>query len=198
MERRILELFLYTNKLRFNEIEKGLKVRSNKLNYHLQKLVKKGILIKTGEFYQLSEPSESMVPYLSNKQHLLSVILVHIGNSKKAFLVKREKRPYKEKLALPGGRMIIRESIKEGTERIAKKFGINAKFKKINSISLEHLKKDGKIIHSFMLYYVSAKGDAELIDLKKNKPKIIGSDYRLMTEDFKKKVTIKIINSKIK
>jgi ADP-ribose pyrophosphatase YjhB (NUDIX family) len=198
MERKILELFLYANKLKFNEIEKGLKVRSNKLNYHLQKLVKKRVLIKIGEFYHLSESSEYLVPYLSNKKHVLSVILIHIGDSKKGFLVRREKRPYKGMLGLPGGRMIVGESIKEGAERIVKKFGIDAKFEKVNSISLEHLKKNGKIIHSFMLYYVSASAKEELIDINKNKSKIIASDYKLITGDYGKRVEIRTINSKIK
>ena len=38
-EEKILELFLFHNKLKFNEIEKLTKMRSNKLDYHLKKLI---------------------------------------------------------------------------------------------------------------------------------------------------------------
>ena len=46
MENEILKLFAFNDKLRFNEIEDFLKTRSNKLSYHLKKLVKRGILIR--------------------------------------------------------------------------------------------------------------------------------------------------------
>jgi ADP-ribose pyrophosphatase YjhB (NUDIX family) len=197
MESKILERFLYANKLKFNEIEKSLKVRSNLLNYHLQKLVKKGVLVKSGEFYELSESSECLIPYLSDKKHVLSVLLIHIGDSKRAFLIERDKRPYKGKLSLPGGRLILGESIEKGVERIMEKFGVDAKLKSINSVSLEHLKKGKKIVSTFLLIYVTADAKCELLELKKKKSKIIASDYKLITEDFGKKINLKVINSKI-
>jgi hypothetical protein len=70
-----------------------------------------------------------------------------------------------------------------------KKFGASGKFKRVNSVSLEHLEKNGKVIASYLLVYVSASANGlELINLKKNKKKIIVSDYKLMTEDFRKRV----------
>jgi len=103
MEKKILSLFLCSKGLKFNEIEKQLRVRSNKLAYHLTNLVKKGILIKNKEVYELSEASENIVPYLSENQAPLPVILIHLGDKDKTFLYKREKRPYKNCLSLPGG-----------------------------------------------------------------------------------------------
>ncbi|MFH1451648.1 MAG: hypothetical protein ABIF88_00550 [archaeon] len=198
IEKNILERFLYAHKLKFSEIEKSLKIRLNKLNYHLQKLIKKNILIKERDFYKLSETSEYIIPYLSNKKHVLTVILIHIGNQDNAFLIKRNKRPYKDLLSLPGGRLILGESIENATERILEKFNVRAKFKEIKSISLEHLKKNGNVIASYLLIYVTAKGEGiELTDIKKNKKKIIKSDYHLITSNFKKRISIEEINSAI-
>jgi len=199
MENEIIRLFLRENKLKFNEIEKLLKTRSNKLDYHLKKLVKKGILNKEEGFYFLSESSEYLIPYLSDKESVLPVVLILIGNAKKAFLYKREKRPYKGLLSLPGGRLLLGEEIKFCVKRIMKeKHNINANFEKINSVSLEHVKKNGKIVHSFLLIFVSAKAKEEidLINIVKNKSKIIPSDYKLIKEDFNKKVHLKTILSK--
>jgi len=195
MERKILDLFAFNEKLKFNEIEKLLKVRSNELAYHLKKLVKKLVLEKKENLYHLSESSEYLIPYLSNKKHVLSVIIIHIGNNKEAFLIKREKRPYKGKLSLPGGRLIIGESIEQATKRIMKeKFNIKVKFKKVASITLEHLQKKGKTISSFLLIHVLAssqsKDNIRMTNLKENKSKIIKSDYFLMTSNFKKKVSL--------
>ena len=95
----ILELFLYNNKLKFSEIEKSLKERSNKLAYHLKKLVKEGVIEKKGEHYKLSEAAEHLIPYLSNKKAVLPVVLIALEKNKKIFLYKRKKRPYKDKLS---------------------------------------------------------------------------------------------------
>jgi len=199
MEKQILNLFLFSNKLKFNEIEKNLRIRSNKLAYHLTNLVKKGILVKEKDNYVLSEASEHLIPYLSEKKSVLPVILVHIGDRKRAFLYKREKRPFKGYLSLPGGRIVIGESIPDAAKRIMKeKFNININFQKINSISLEHIKKKNKIIHSFLLIFVSASAKEKLnyIDAEKNRNQIIHSDYQLITNDSSAKTEIKQIFSK--
>lgn len=200
MERKILELFLTKNRLKFNEIEKLLKIRSNKLDYHIKKLISKEIIEKEGAFYKLTEASEYLIPYISEKNSILPVILVMIGNNKEVFLYRREKRPYKGFLSLPGGRIIIGEEISDAVKRIMKeKHSINVKFDRINSISLEHIYKNKKIINSFLLILTTAKTNEKInfIDVEKNKSKIISSDYTLIKKDRNKKINIEKINSKI-
>jgi ADP-ribose pyrophosphatase YjhB (NUDIX family) len=198
MEKEILSLFLTNKKLKFNEIEKLLKIRSNKLDYHIKKLIKKNIIEKKNNFYKLTESSEYLIPYISEKNSLLPVVLILIGNNKKAFLYKRAKRPYQEFLSLPGGRILLGESIKESIKRIMKeKHNLNATLTKISSISLEHLKKDDKIINSFLLVFVTAKikEKINLINIEKYKKYIIKSDYNLIKKDYKKTISINTINS---
>lgn len=200
MEEQIIKLFLTKNKLKFNEIEKSLGVRSNKLDYHLKKLLDEGVISKNNGFYELSETSEYLIPYVSDKKSVLPVVLICMGDSKRVFLYKRHKRPYKNFLSLPGGRLLLGESISNCTKRIMKeKHKINAEFEKINSISLEHVKKNKKIIHSFLLIFVNAKidQDFEFVDVDKNKSKIIPSDYKLIKQDFDSEIEIKTINSRI-
>ena len=199
MEEKILKLFLKNHSLKFNEIEKLLKTRSNKLNYHLKKLVSKNILEKQNSIYKLSKTSEYLIPYLSDKKAVLPVILIQIGNSKNCFLYKREKRPYKNKLSLPGGRMILGEDIKNSVKRIMKeKYNIDAKLKKINSISIEHIKSNKKTIHTFLLILITAitKDKIKLTNISRNKLKIIPSDYKLIKNDSDKSTTVKKIISK--
>ncbi|MDP2628575.1 MAG: NUDIX domain-containing protein [Nanoarchaeota archaeon] len=200
MEKKILELFLYNNKLKFNEIEKQTKIRSNKLSYHLKKLIKEKILELQGEFYKLSETSEILIPYLSSKKHVLSVILIHLGDAKNVFLHSRKKRPYKNKLSLPGGRILLGENLNDSVKRIMKeKHNINAKLKTIHSVSIEHLRKKRKIIHSYLLVFVTAqtKDKINLTNIDKNKSKIISSDYSLIKKDLNKKIDIKNIFSRV-
>lgn len=200
VERKILDLFLYNHKLRFRDIESALKLRSNKIAYHVKQLVNKKILVNNNSEYSLSDSSEHLIPYLSDKSSVLPVILIHIGDKNHAFLYARNKRPYKGLLSLPGGRLLVGESLVQATGRIIKqKFNIHVNFSKVNSISLEQVRKSGKIVHSFLLILVTAKTkDAiELFDLLKNKRKIIPSDYRLLVNDLNKNYKINTIYSKI-
>lgn len=199
MEKKILGAFLHNHRLKFNEIEKITKIRSNKLTYHLKKLINKNILNKKANNYQLTETSEDLIPYISDKKAVLPVILISIKNGKNIFLYKRTKRPYKDKSSLPGGRIKLGETIPETTERIMReKFGVRCKFKKINSISLEQVKKNGKVLHSFLLILVTAttKDKIEYINLKDGE-KIIPSDYKLIKNNLNKEIKIEKIISRI-
>lgn len=199
MEKSITKLFLTKNKLRFSEIEKALKTRSNKLNYHLKKLIQKNILKKDGEFYFLS--TESIIPYLSDKNAILPVVLIKIGDNKKCFLYERKKRPYENKLSLPGGRILVGEEISQAVKRIMKeKYNVDARLENINSISLEHVQKNREIIHSFLLIFVSAttKDKINLTKIDENKKRIIQSDCQLIKKNSNKEYELKTIKSKIK
>lgn len=200
IERKILDLFLYNTKLRFRDIEDSLKLRSNKIAYHVKNLTRRKILVNNDGFYSLSDSSEHLIPYLSDKSSVLPVILIHLGNKDKAFLYDRNKRPYKGLLSMPGGRLLLGEGVSESVKRIMKNnFNINSKLVKVNSISLEQVKKSIKIVHSFLLIFVSAKTSdkIELIDFKNNKKKIIPRDFKLLTCDLNKDYKINTIYSKI-
>ena len=66
---------------------------------------------------------------------------------------------------------------------MTEKFNINCTFKKINSISLEHVKRKGKTLHSFLLIFVSAKTKEKIDYIIPNKSKTISSDYNLIKND---------------
>lgn len=195
---KILKLFLYNNKLKFNEIEKKTEIHSNKLAYYLKKLTREKILKKENGFYCMNEDSEYLIPYIDSKVSVLPVILIALEKENKIFLYKRQKKPYKDKLSLPGGRLILGENIKNAVKRIMKKHKINANLKKINSVSLEQVKKKEKILHTFLLIFVSAETKDEVIyiDIEKNKKQIISSDFKLIKNDLSKEIKINEIISK--
>jgi len=195
----ILKLFLYNNKLKFSEIEKSTKIHSNKLAYYIKKLTNENVLKKENEFYYLNKEFEYLIPYINSKISVLPVILIAITKNKQIFLYKRQKRPYKDKLSLPGGRIIVGENIGISVKRIMKKYNINAILKKINSISLKQIKnKSGKIIHTFLLIFVTAetKDKIEYTNPKFCKKNIIASDYKLIIQDLNKEIKIKDIISR--
>ncbi|SRR3989344_1137293 len=191
MEKEILALFLYNEKLKFNEIEKCLKVRSNKIAYHLKNLIKKEILLKSGNSYKLSK--ENLIPYLSAKRHVLPIILIYIGNGRECFLVERDKKPFKNFMGMPGGRIILGENLNEAVERIMyEKHKITAKLKKINSVSIEHIKNSRGIFQTDLIIFATAttKNKIYLTNIKENKSRIISSDYKLIKNHLGKETKI--------
>jgi len=183
MENRVIEAFLYNDKLRFSEIEKLTNLRSNILAYYLKNFEQAKVLVKENGHYSLSNDFEHIIPYVSDKQAILPTVLIAIGKKNDFFLNFREKKPYKGRLGLPAGRILVGENIGDAVKRIMKqKYNINARLTRVNSISLEHIKRNGKVVHSFLLILVSAstKNRIYYFNIEKNKKRMIKSDYLLL------------------
>ena len=166
----------------------------------LKKLINEEILEKNYEHYQLSKNSEKLIPYLSDKNPVLPVVLIHLGNNKECFLKERTKRPFEKKLSLPGGRLTTNESIPNCVKRIMKeKYNLEVKLKKINSISIEQVLEKKEIVHSFLLIFVTveSKEKIPLIPIIKNKSKIISSDYSLLRNNLSSEIDLKTITTRV-
>jgi len=199
MKNKVIEVFLYNDKLKFSEIEKLTNLRSNKLAYYLKSFEEEKLITKENGNYSLSDDFEHIIPYVSEKQAVLPAVLIVLGKNSKFFLPFREKKPYKGFLGLPAGRILLGENIEDAVKRIMKnKYGIDAKLGYVNSVSIEHVRKNGKVIHSFLLILVSAstKQNLNYIDIEKNKKRIIKSDYWFLKNHRKLRYDLKTINSK--
>lgn len=174
-------------------------MRSNHLAYYLQKLCVKKKVKKENNYYMLAQTTEREIPYLSEKVSPLPVLLVHVGksNPQRAFLPLRTKRPFQGRYGLPGGRLLNGETIAEGTKRILKKYSLTGELERVHSVTLEHAKKDDCLLHSFLLIFVSAqtKESPPLTPVKKNKKDLIQSDYRLLTIDLKKEISLQEVET---
>ncbi len=85
--KKIFELFLENHRLKFNEIEKSVKIRSNALAYHLEQMRKEGFIDRDGEDYLLTKKGEELVPFFyhltGQEVGLLTVLLLGIVNDNK-------------------------------------------------------------------------------------------------------------------
>ena len=77
------------------------------------------------------------------------------------------------------------------------KFKINCSFKKINSISLEHVKRKDKTLHSFLLILVSAETKDNIKYIIPDKSKTISSDYNLIKNKLNKEIKIENLKTLI-
>ncbi len=205
---QIFKLFLENDKLKFNKIEKALKIRSNMVSYHLEKMQEEGLVEKKGFYYYLTKKAERylpIIPHIIGKElSPLPVVLVALINNDKILLIKRRIRPYKDYWSLIGGKMLLEESFKEASIRLIKqKTGINAEFESINSVLHERVEGDEIIKHSFILFFTKMRTketkfkESEYGKLKwfntgeVDKEKIIPSDLWLIKNKLNAKIDVK-------
>lgn len=205
---QIFELFTRNSKLKFNQIEKAIKIRSNMISYHLEQMKNDKIIYKEGDFYKLTDEAERYVPIFNhittNEMSPLPIVLVALIEDKnKILLINRNKRPYKNYLSMIGGKIKLEENIEQSAHRhILEKTGINAKFEKISAIFHEQVKSDEKVKHSFILFFVIMKtnqekfkesdyGKLKWFDINKLKEEeIIPSDFWLIKNKLNSRIKI--------
>lgn len=198
---QIFRLFLSNSKLKFNEIEKAIKIRSNMVSYHLDKMQEENILEKKQEYYQLTENAEKYVPIFANiigeKLSPVPVILVTIINKDKILMIKRNRRPYKDYWSMIGGKMLLNEDFKQASLRIVKnKTGLDAEFISFNSIMQEKVKTNNEVKHNFILFFTKVRvnedrfkysehGELKWFNIEDLNPEnTIPSDYWLLKNKF--------------
>lgn len=211
----IFRLFLNHDRLKFSDIEKAIKIRSNMVSYHIEQMQKEHLLEKKGEYYFLTASAEKYIPIFSHVtgQELgpLAVILVAVIHKGKILLIRRNKRPYKDYWSMIGGKILHSESIEDASIRIVKnKTGLAAKYLSTNSVFHERVVGDGTVKHSFLLFFTkvsvpdirfkeSESGILKWFDLKKlSGNDIIPSDYWLLRKKINKRCKIEsaIMNEK--
>jgi ADP-ribose pyrophosphatase YjhB (NUDIX family)/predicted DNA-binding transcriptional regulator len=194
---QIFRLFLENTKLKFSEIEKALKIRSNMVSYHLEKMQEEGLLKKEDDFYYLTKKAERYLPII---KHVIGeelgpvpVVLVALINKDKILLIKRNKRPYQDYWSAIGGKMRMEESFEDAAKRVVKeKTCIDAGFDNICNILYEQVEGEDIIKHSFIHFFikmnskdvdfkVSEHGELKWFKIKDlDKEKVIPSDLWLI------------------
>ncbi|MBN1792246.1 NUDIX domain-containing protein [Candidatus Woesearchaeota archaeon] len=205
---QIFRLFLKDEKLRFSEIEKDLKIRSNMVTYHLEQMQKKGLIEKKGFHYSLTRKAEQYIPIIPNlqgeKMSPLPVILVAVVKDDKILLIKRSNRPYKGYWCMIGGKMLLEESFEEASARVVKqKSGLDAKYDQMCGVMHERVWGGVDVKHSFILFLTKMSADdqktmpGEYGELRwfllkeLGKEKIIPSDYWLIKHKLGSKIDVK-------
>jgi ADP-ribose pyrophosphatase YjhB (NUDIX family) len=204
LKHQIYDLFTKSSRLRFSEIRTSLGVRSNILSYHLNRLVKDGLLEKDEDDYILSVKGEQKIPFFtqfSAQTHgAIPVVIVAIVKNKEILLLRRNKRPYQGYWGMPGGALIIHETIEENAlSRAKKETNLDCEFQKISAVVHERVMEKGVVKHAFVLFLVVVKpkkgeikesdeGKLEWFSLKSLRPdRVIPSDFFLLKKYLGKK-----------
>lgn len=214
--KKVFELFIKNHSLRFSEISSSLEIRSNMVAYHLEQMIKEGVLEKdSDDYYRLTKNAEEMLPFFAQMTGkeigALPVVIAAIVKNGKICLLKRKKRPYMGYWGMIGGKLKMHESIAETAVREAKEeTGLDCDFNSINAVIHERVREEGVFKHAFVLFLTkvipksdklreSEEGCVEWFDINNlNEAVIIPSDILMIKKYLKNKSDLKqvIINEK--
>lgn len=161
---QIFKLFAENTKLKFSEIEKAIKIRSNMVSYHLEKMQEEGLLEKKDDYYYLTKKAERYLPIIPHitGQELspLPVILAAVLHKDKILLIKRHKRPYQNYWCLIGGKMRMEETFGAAAKRVVKeKSGLDTKYDGMAGVLYERVEGDDIVKHSFIHFFARMQAD---------------------------------------
>lgn len=203
----IFSLFSKNSKLKFNQIEKEIKIRSNMISYHLDQMKKDGVIKKEEDYYSLTDEAERYIPIfthlITDESSPLPVILVALKNKSNLLLIQRRKRPYQNYWSMIGGKIKLDESLEDAAYRhILEKTGIKSEFEKISAVLHERVQSKDKTKHSFILFFVimntneekysmSEHGKLKWFEIDKiEEQNTIPSDYWLIQNKLNSKIEI--------
>lgn len=207
LQNKIIELFTKNKRLRFSEIEKATQTKSNTLAYHLDNLIKQGILAKEDDYYIMTQNAETMLPMLAQitgkEKGVLPVVLMAILHEDKILLLKRNKRPYQGYWGIPGGKLRLQESVPECALREAQEeTGLKCNFSHVASVIHERVEENKEYKHAFLFLLTvlkpesttlkeSEEGKLEWFPIDNLQPdRIIPSDYNMIKEHITKKAEV--------
>jgi ADP-ribose pyrophosphatase YjhB (NUDIX family) len=171
-QKDVFKQFLYHKQLRFSDLQQLTGIRSNMLAYVLKQLQSKHVLEKHGDWYQLSSKAEKHIPYFHTEDALtpLPVILVRCEREDgSVLLVQRDKRPYEGLWSLPGGRMILGETLEGASKRILKeKTFLDCIVEGVRAVCNERVITNGETKHGFLMLIVNCRPASEI----KEKPTV--------------------------
>jgi ADP-ribose pyrophosphatase YjhB (NUDIX family)/predicted transcriptional regulator len=157
----ILAKLLKSIKLRYSEI-KPHNIENDLFNYHLQFLVKSGLVDKSHLLYSLTNEGKQFVQNLDSQGKMyqlfrISVIpfVVRVVSGKREILLHRNLRhPYYGEVTSVAGKVLIGEKIESAAERKCKEeTGLQCVFTLIGLIRKIRRDKKGKVIQD-TLYHV--------------------------------------------
>jgi ADP-ribose pyrophosphatase YjhB (NUDIX family) len=153
IQAKILALISRSDGLRYSEAYPGEEIDDDLYNYHLQELVKKGLLSKNNGKHDLTDEGVRENIYydsLGLKQDVfrLSVVLVVTRKNKEEILIhKRSRQPYKGEVSTISGKVRNGEKLAEAAKRkLLEEAGLTADFEHWGNFRSIRKTTDGKII----------------------------------------------------
>ncbi|MCA9348553.1 NUDIX domain-containing protein [Candidatus Saccharibacteria bacterium] len=122
IQRRIFNRLVGAESMRYSEL-KPKELEANAFMYHLNELIKAGLVEKQDKQYQLTETGKALATRFSIRESgirlmptTLSVIYLH-SQDEQTLLYRRKRQPYIDALGFPSGKIHLGETLEEAAYR---------------------------------------------------------------------------------
>jgi ADP-ribose pyrophosphatase YjhB (NUDIX family) len=170
VRRRIFKRFMYSPKLKYNEIWDKELCRSNVFDYHLKQLVQEDVVRKEGEHYLLTPKGVRLISELDGEKIELGnkpIVCVFVLGEKdgKYLLNIRRKQPFIDLLGIPGGKVEFGTGLQEQAEReFMEETGLSGDMKLRYVVNFITHEGDSTSHHMTGFYYLATDLRGELIE----------------------------------
>ncbi len=163
IRKQVLDL-INQGKCKFNDLKKEVKIDSNKLAYHLKKLINSGFIVLQNGKYVLSEECNNIFPYrkiITQKQMpVMPVTSVAIIKNGKVLLQKKPNEPNRGCLILFGGTVKFTDTISDSAiNEVFNQAGVHIKNLKLRAISESLVLKNKLIKQHWVVNFYTATSD---------------------------------------
>lgn len=161
--KQILDL-VNLGKGKFNDLKKEVKIDSNKLAYHLKKLINSGFIALENGKYVLTEECSNVFPYrkiITHKQiPVMPVTSVAIIKNGKVLLQEKPNQPNRGSLILFGGTVKFKDSISDSAvKEVFNQAGVHIQNLKLRAISESLVVKNKLIKQHWIVNFYTATTD---------------------------------------
>lgn len=165
MEDKILKRFSRFKKLKFNDLKE--ETESNKLSYHLKKLIQENLITKNEDYYFLTDKGEEKLCYLEDKgslkQPIHDVFLLPFKDGKYV-VQKRTKRPLLDVIIPIGARIRKGESIfQTAKKKLLKDTGMTGDLHFKGIIDTKTFKQGELFLHHILNVFLIDNLEGDLI-----------------------------------
>jgi ADP-ribose pyrophosphatase YjhB (NUDIX family) len=197
VQAKILTLVSMSEGLRYSEAFPGKEIDDDLYNYHLQELVKKGLLEKVDGKYRITnEGKVEMLPLNSkgeeqDKFRLVVVLVVTRNNRKEILLHGRIRYPYKGEISTISGKVKLGEELIEAAKRkLKEESGLEADFKYWGGFRSIRKTTEGKLVEDTIHVICVAKDPTGELIVQNEFGKNWWEEYDHIFDYLEKNVTV--------
>jgi len=135
VQAKILAKIAGSDGMRYSEAYPGEEIDDDLYNYHLQEMVKRGLLTKENSIYKLTNKGKQEVTYINSngddlgRFKVITILVVTRNNNKEILVQKRNRHPHRGEISTISGRVMVGEKVVEAAKRrLKEEAGLEANF----------------------------------------------------------------------
>lgn len=161
---KILAMIAKSNGMKYSEAYPGDGIDDDLYNYHLQELVKRGLLEKADKVYKLTTKGEKEITHFNKRGdelgrfHVVVLLYVTRNNQEEILVHKRKLHPHRGEISTVSGNVLLGEKIVDAAKRrLGEETGLLAEFRHWGSFRAIRKMSNGDLFEDMIFCMCVAK-----------------------------------------